>query len=161
MISNLPPEFVKTIDTLLKDDAVQFWQAFSLSGPTIGLRINPEKTEIKTLKKALAADYTSLPWEENGFLYHGAEGLGKHPYHAAGMYYLQEPSAMAPVAILDPQPGERVLDLCAAPGGKTTQIHSRMIGEGIIIANDPNPHRVQALGLKYRTLGSQKYIRAL
>jgi NOL1/NOP2/sun family putative RNA methylase len=153
--NNLPPEFVKSIDTLLKDDAVKFWQAFSVSSPTIGMRINPDKTELKILKKDFAADYSTLPWDKNGYLYHGAESLGKHPYHAAGMYYLQEPSAMAPVSILDPQPGERVLDLCAAPGGKTTQIHSRMNGEGIIIANDPNPHRVQALGLNIERWGAK------
>ncbi len=146
---------MKSIDSLLKDDAAQFWQAFSLSSPAIGLRINPDKTEMKTLKKELAVDFTTLPWEENGYLVHGAESLGKHPYHAAGIYYLQEPSAMAPVQILDPQPGERVLDLCAAPGGKTTQIHSRMNGEGIIIANDPNPHRVQALGLNIERWGAR------
>lgn len=155
MKNNLPPEFVNTIDSLLKDDAPQFWQALSRAPLSTGLRINPNKTELNLLKQEISADFTSLPWEENGYQVHRAEGLGKHPYHAAGMYYLQEPSAMVPVSILDPQPGERILDLCAAPGGKTTQIASRMSGEGYIVANDPNPHRVQALGRNIERWGTR------
>ena len=146
MKKNLPPDFVDAIDLLLGDDASQFWQALIEGSFSTGLRINPDKTDLNLLQQEISANFTPLPWGENGYQVHQADGLGKHPYHAAGMYYLQEPSAMVPVSILDPQPGERVLDLCAAPGGKTTQIASKMGGKGYIVANDPNPNRVQALG---------------
>ena len=155
MNKNLPPEFVNTVDSLLKGDAPQFWQAMADRPLSIGLRINPKKAGINLLKQEISADFIPLPWEKNGYQVHQAEGLGKHPFHAAGMYYLQEPSAMVPVSILDPQPGERVLDLCAAPGGKTTQIESKMSGEGYIVANDPNPHRVQALGRNVERWGAR------
>ncbi len=75
----------------------------------------------------------------------GGLGPGKHPYHAAGLYYLQEPSAMAVAELLDPQPGERVLDLAAAPGGKATHIASLMQGQGLLIANEIHPQRAWEL----------------
>jgi len=152
---NLPPEFVNTVNSLLKGEADQFWQALAEAPLYAGLRINPDKTELNFLRQEISADFTPLPWDRNGYTVLQAGGLGKHPYHAAGMYYLQEPSAMVPVSILDPQPGERVLDLCAAPGGKTTQIASKMSGEGVLIANDPNPHRVQALGRNIERWGAR------
>jgi len=152
---NLPPEFVNTVDSLLKGDAPQFWQALAEAPLYTGLRINPTKTEIHLLQQDIPAEFSPLPWEENGYRVHLADGLGKHPFHAAGMYYLQEPSAMVPVSILDPQPGERVLDLCAAPGGKTTQIASKMSKGGYIVANDPNPQRVQALGRNIERWGGR------
>jgi len=152
---NPPPEFVNTIDLLLKDQADQFWEALAEAPLQAGLRINPDKTNLNSLLQDISAEFSPLAWEENGYLVLPADGLGKHPYHAAGMYYLQEPSAMAPVSILDPQPGERVLDLCAAPGGKTTQISTKMSGEGVLIANDPNRHRVQALGRNIERWGTR------
>ncbi len=155
MINNPPPEFVNTIKSLLMDDAHQFWQAFKATPPNSGLRINPLKTTFSQLQQDVSLDFTPLEWEENGFRIDQSEGLGKHPYHAAGMYYLQEPSAMVPVSILDPQPGERVLDLCAAPGGKTTQISSKLRNEGYLVANDPNPQRVQALGRNIERWGAR------
>jgi len=150
-----PPEFVSTVDSLLKGDALHYWQALEGAPLNIGLRINPVKTDLNILQQEISADFTPLPWEKNGYRVDVAEGLGKHPYHAAGMFYLQEPSAMVPVSILDPQPGERILDLCAAPGGKTTQISSKMNNEGYIVANDPNPQRVQALGRNVERWGSR------
>lgn len=63
-----------------------------------------------------------VSWAENGFYYEAEDAPGKHPYHEAGVYYIQEPSAMAPAGLLEVQPGEHVLDLCAAPGGKSTQL---------------------------------------
>jgi NOL1/NOP2/sun family putative RNA methylase len=81
-----------------------------------------------------------------GYYYDPDSRPGLHPYHEAGVYYLQEASAMAPVSLLDPQPGETVLDLCAAPGGKTTQIAGRMAGEGLLICNEINPKRAKILG---------------
>lgn len=78
---------------------------------------------------------------------------GKHPYHEAGLYYLQEPSAMAAVALLDPEPGERVLDLCAAPGGKSTQIAGRMGGRGLLVSNEIHPARAKILSGNMERMG--------
>ena len=78
---------------------------------------------------------------------------GKHPLHDAGIYYIQDPSAMAPVYYLDPLPGERVLDLCAAPGGKSTQIADRMEGRGILISNEFDPARSQILSSNIERMG--------
>lgn len=93
-----------------------------------------------------------VPWEENGF-YYTQDGPGRHPYHEAGVYYIQEPSAMAPAVFLGVQPGERVLDLCAAPGGKTTQIAGKMQGRGLLVSNEINPQRAKILSENVERLG--------
>ena len=96
---------------------------------------------------------TPVPWEPTGFYYDPETRPGLHPWHAAGAYYLQEPSAMAPAALLDPQPGERVLDLCAAPGGKSTQIAGRMRGRGLLVCNEIHPKRAAVLASNIERLG--------
>ena len=83
--------------------------------------------------------FTSLktvPWCKEGFYYDAHEKPGKHPYYFAGLYYIQEPSAMSPGAYLPIEPGDRVLDMCAAPGGKSTQLAARMKQEGVLVSND-------------------------
>ena len=151
----LPTEFVNTINLLLDKDAPLFWKALESDPAVSGLRINPIKTTFDNLQQDLAAVLSPLPWTDYGYLISEGEGLGKHPFHAAGLYYLQEPSAMVPVSILDPKPGEIILDLCAAPGGKTTQIHARMKDKGLLVANDANPRRVQALGRNIERWGAR------
>ena len=96
---------------------------------------------------------TPVPWEPSGFSYDPATRPGLHPWHAAGAYYLQEPSAMAPAALLDPQPGEWVLDLCAAPGGKSTQLAGRMGGKGLLVCNEIHPKRAAILASNLERLG--------
>ncbi len=149
-----PLEFISNINLLLGSEAPHFWTALGESAVK-GLRINPAKTSLPEIQSALPGEYVPLPWSDNGFQLKTAETPGKHPFHAAGLYYLQEPSAMAPVAILDPRPGESVLDLCAAPGGKTTQIQARMGDQGILVANDSNPRRVQALARNLERWGTR------
>ncbi len=120
-----------------------------------GLRFNIGKGKQEDFL-ALAEDAFSLekiPWAEHGF-YYGAEAApGKHAYHEAGVYYMQEPSAMAPAAYLQARPGERVLDLCAAPGGKTTQIAAQMRGEGLLVTNEIHPARVRILSENVERMG--------
>ena len=91
-----------------------------------GLRLNPRKP----LPDGASLPFceAQVPWEPNGYYVCEGSRPGLHPWHDAGAYYLQEPSAMAPARLLDAQPGERVLDLCAAPGGKTTQLAAAMQG---------------------------------
>lgn len=155
MKKTYPPEFIQIINNLLEDDAPLFWDAMENGSPAVGLRVNPLKTSLNNLQKNLLGVIQSLPWSPHGIALQETGNLGKHPYHTAGLYYLQEPSAMVPVAVLDPQPGECVLDLCAAPGGKTTQIQSRMRNRGILIANDSNPKRVQALSRNLERWGAR------
>ena len=128
----------------MKDMLGQEYPAFleSLERPrAVALRFNPLKGE----KPALPFVGENVPWEENGYYYMPDARPGLHPYHESGVYYLQEASAMSAVALLDPQPGERVCDLCAAPGGKTTQIAGRMAGEGFLLCNEINPKRAKIL----------------
>ncbi len=94
-----------------------------------------------------------VPWCPTGFYYDPETRPGLHPYHAAGAYYLQEPSAMAPAELLDPQPGERVLDLCAAPGGKSTQLAGKLAGEGLLVCNEIHPKRAAILASNVERLG--------
>lgn len=112
------------------------------------LRLNPLKVKEKP-------DFCKepVPWEENGFYYDADSAPGKHPYHEAGIYYIQEPSAMSPVHFLDPRPGEKILDLCAAPGGKSTQIACRMDSEGILVTNEINRDRAKILSLNIERMG--------
>ncbi|PTM58162.1 RsmF rRNA methyltransferase first C-terminal domain-containing protein [Desmospora activa] len=114
--------------------------------PHRGLRINTQKITREEALHIFPFSLEPIPWCPTGFFYqHESDRPGKHVYHAAGLYYIQDPSAMAPVEALKPQPGETVLDLCAAPGGKTTQIAAKMKGEGLLIANEIMAPRRKAL----------------
>ena len=128
----LPLDFKQKMAGLLSGSEYdEFIESFERDEENVrALRINKEKCERSeaVIHNAIGVDAEGVPWEERGFYYSDDKTPGKHPYHEAGLYYIQEPSAMAPVHFLDPKPGERVLDLCAAPGGKTTQIADRMKG---------------------------------
>ena len=136
----LPEAFLQRMQAQLGQEYGQFLE--SLERPrAVALRFNPLKGERPALPFAGAA----VPWEPQGVYYDPDARPGLHVYHEAGVYYLQEASAMAPVALLDPQPGEKVCDLCAAPGGKTTQIAGRMLGQGFLLCNEINPKRAKIL----------------
>ena len=144
----LPQEFLNRIKKQLGDEYPAFLE--SLERPrAVALRFNPLKGE----KPTLPFVKDPVPWEPMGYYYDPDARPGLHPYHEAGVYYLQEASAMSAVALLDPQPGERVCDLCAAPGGKTTQIAGRMMGEGFLLCNEINPKRARILGQNIERLG--------
>ena len=97
--------------------------------------------------------FSRVPWIDNGYYYPSASQPGKHPYHEAGLYYIQEPSAMAPAEFLEIHPGERVLDLCAAPGGKSTQIAAKLGGKGLLICNEIHPARAKILSENIERMG--------
>jgi len=144
----LPIEFLTRMEKQLGSEYPAFQE--SLERPrAVALRFNPLKGEQPNLPFVGAP----VPWEPRGFYYDPDARPGLHPYHEAGVYYLQEASAMAPVALLDPQPGERVCDLCAAPGGKTTQIAGRMAGEGFLLCNEINPKRAKILSRNIERMG--------
>jgi len=144
----LPVEFLNRMEKMLGEEYPAFLQ--SLERPrAVALRINPCKGE----KPSLPFMGENVPWEENGYYYTPDARPGLHPYHEAGVYYLQEASAMSAVRLLDPQPGERVCDLCAAPGGKTTQIAGRMLGEGFLLCNEWSPKRARILSQNIERMG--------
>ncbi len=136
----LPEAFLERMKRQLGEEFDAYLN--SLERPrAVALRFNPLKGE----KPALDFVGAPVPWEPEGFYYDPASRPGLHPFHEAGIYYLQEASAMAPVALLDPQPGERICDLCSAPGGKTTQIAGRMMGQGFLLCNEYSPKRAKIL----------------
>lgn len=155
----LPELFCKKIEDLLGQEYDAFLAA--LDRPrAVGLRLNSLKLSLgdqsadRSRQSALSAFCLSpIPWEPTGYYYDETTRPGLHPWHDAGLYYLQEPSAMAPVILLDPQPGEKVLDLCAAPGGKTTQIAGRMENRGLLVCNEIHPKRAAILASNVERLG--------
>ena len=144
----LPEAFLNRMQTQLGEEYPAFLE--SLERPrAVALRFNPLKGECPGLPFVQEC----VPWEPMGYYYDPQSRPGLHPYHEAGVYYLQEASAMAPVGLLDPQPGERICDLCAAPGGKTTQIAGRLAGEGFLLCNEVNPKRAKILSRNIERLG--------
>ena len=117
-----------------------------------GARLNALKGGRYALKPLLSFLGDPIPWEENGF-YIEQEKLGASPYHFAGAFYLQEPSAMCAAPLLEVKPGERVLDLCSAPGGKGTQLACQMEGQGLIVLNEPIPSRAKILSQNVERMG--------
>ena len=148
----LPEQFLDRMKQMLGDEFPAFLESYEQEKYQ-ALRINPQKTTIASFIEKSPFLRKTVPWEKNGFYYDKADAPGKHPYHAAGVYYIQEPSAMAPAAYLDAQPGERILDLCAAPGGKSTQIAAAMGGEGLLISNEIHPTRVKILSENIERMG--------
>lgn len=144
----LPEAFLQRMEAQLGSEYPAFLE--SLERPrAVALRFNPMKGKRPVLPFVGAP----VPWEPEGFYYDPETRPGLHVYHEAGVYYLQEASAMAPVALLDPKPGERVCDLCAAPGGKTTQIAGRMLGRGFLVCNEINPKRAKILSRNIERMG--------
>lgn len=144
----LPEKFLERMKVQLGEEYPSFLQ--SLERPrAVALRFNPLKGE----QPELPFVQEPVPWEPMGFYYDPQFRPGLHPYHEAGVYYLQEASAMSAVALLQPQPGEWVCDLCAAPGGKTTQIAGRMGGKGLLVCNEINPKRAKILSRNIERMG--------
>lgn len=144
----LPEKFLARMQQQLGDEYDEYLR--SLQRPrAVALRFNPLKGDIP----ALPFVEKPVPWEPMGYYYDPDSRPGLHPYHEAGVYYLQEASAMASAALLEPQPGELILDLCAAPGGKSTQIAGRMQGKGLLVSNEINQKRAKVLSRNIERLG--------
>jgi NOL1/NOP2/sun family putative RNA methylase len=152
----LPEAFLSKMKSLLGAESDALFASYD-EPKAVGLRANPLKTDAATLAKRLSFETAPVPWCETGLACDAgtaaAAAPGKHPYHAAGLYYMQEPSAMYPAAQLGAMPGERVLDLCAAPGGKTTHLGGAMEGRGLLVANEYEAKRAKALSENVERLG--------
>ena len=147
-----PAAFLERMEHLLGAEEYASFAA-SFAAPRFGgLRWNPLKQPLARSGE-LPFALSPVPWEPNGFTYDLAQRPGLHPWHDAGAYYLQEPSAMAPARLLDPRPGERVLDLCAAPGGKSGQLAAALEGRGLLVANEIVPARAKVLSRNLERLG--------
>lgn len=110
-----------------------------------GLRVNTAKISVEEFEKIAPFPIRKIPYVKNGFYYDGSLQPAKHPYYFAGLYYLQDPSAMTPASRLPVEEGDVVLDLCAAPGGKATELAARLRGTGLLVANDISAKRAKAL----------------
>jgi 16S rRNA C967 or C1407 C5-methylase (RsmB/RsmF family)/NOL1/NOP2/fmu family ribosome biogenesis protein len=140
----LPPDFTVRMRRALGRELEPFLAA--LADPPSGLRVNTLRLEPGRFAALSPFPLRPLPFPPAGFvLGDGERRPGRHPYHAAGLYYLQDPGAMAVAALVAPRPGERVLDLAAAPGGKATHLAALMEGQGVLVANDIHPGRAREL----------------
>lgn len=140
---NLPEDYQSKMQQMLGDEYPQYLDSFNHSyGQT--LRVNQLKEEPADFIRRFLLN-GQVSWCETGFYYEGEQKLSAHPYYYAGVYYLQEPSAMAPAAFLPVEPGDKVLDLCAAPGGKSTALAAKLQGEGFLLSNDISASRCKPL----------------
>lgn len=145
--SNLlfPSGWIEQLKPLLGPTLPDFLHSYMLP-PARGLRVRPGLLPPTEAEEP-------VPWAENGYYLPFSSAAGAAPLHEAGAYYLQEPSAMAAAAALEPKPGDSVLDLCAAPGGKSTQLAAYLQGEGLLVCNEPVPSRAQILSRNIERMG--------
>ena len=141
---NLPEEFEIKMKKLLGAGYEEFLASYDRPR-NFGLRVNVDKISPKEFEKIAPFHLTKIPWTENGYYYEEQDMPARHPFYYAGMYYLQEPSAMTPASRLVSKPGDRVLYLCAAPGGKATELGAHLHGKGVLVANDISASRAKAL----------------
>jgi NOL1/NOP2/sun family putative RNA methylase len=145
--TQIPHPFLQRMAVLLGDDYDSFLSSLYLPA-RVGLRVNTLKSNPQEFIQRSHFELTPVSWCPSGFILHPSDATvsatppGKHPYHSAGLYYLQEPSAMAAAEVLAPQPGETVLDLAAAPGGKATHLAALMDNTGLLVANEIHSKRV-------------------
>jgi NOL1/NOP2/sun family putative RNA methylase len=140
----LPESFVNRMKEILGDEYDAYIKSYE-NQRMYGLRVNTNKISTKEFEKICPFEIHKIPWISNGYYYNGNEHPAKHPYYYAGLYYLQEPSAMTPASRLEVKPGDIVLDMCAAPGGKATELGTKLKGEGLLVANDISNSRAKAL----------------
>lgn len=144
MSIQLPENYIQQMKELLKDDFEAYMQSFEQER-YYGLRINTNKISVEDFLKISPFPLEPIPWTDNGFYYQGDQKPAKHPYYYAGLYYLQEPSAMLPAQVLPIEEGEYVLDTCAAPGGKSTELAAKLQNTSLLLSNDISTSRCQGL----------------
>lgn len=149
----LPQEFIDKMTELLGEEEFSLYRASLEDARSFGVRVNTLKISKEDFLNEMGSIINvkePVPWSSDGFYYdpfehEGIDLPGRLPFYHAGLYYIQEPSAMYPAEQLDVHPGDKVLDLCAAPGGKSTKIAAKLKGSGLLVANDINQERVKAL----------------
>lgn len=142
--THLHPAFLTRMKEMLGNEYPTFLSSFS-APRTYGLRINTSKITCEDFENLSPFPTRQIPWIKNGYFYDEDIRPSRCPYYQAGLYYLQEPSAMTPASRIPIEPGDRVLDLCAAPGGKATAAGAALQGQGLLVANDISTSRARAL----------------
>ena len=148
-MNKLPEAFLNRISRQLGNELPAFLAAMKEPAAR-GIRYNPLKPDGRGV---YPPPEERIPWEKNGWYLPENRIPGITIWHEAGAFYLQDPGAMIPVSVMDPRPGERILDLCAAPGGKSTQIGAAMNGKGLLVCNEPVPKRAQILSRNLERMG--------
>lgn len=152
----LPGKYCENIKRILGEEGFKLYMESFSEKPLQALRVNTAKASLEEWKKICPFDTEEIPWCRNGFIINGSTKaeISKHPYYFAGLYYIQEPSAMVPASILQIENGDRVLDLCAAPGGKVVEIAAKLDGSGLLVANDISASRAAALAKNLQMAGA-------
>ena len=148
----LPADFLTRMEEMLGDEYGSFLATYD-EDRAYGLRYNPLKIDRDTLVEAVKAVTGPVPWAEEGFYYDPSGQPGKLPLHEAGAYYIQEPSAMSAAELLQVKSGDIVCDLCAAPGGKSTQIAGKLMGQGLLVSNEYYGSRAKILSQNIERMG--------
>ena len=150
----LPEEFLARMKHMLGKEYEAFVSSYEKERAQ-GLRFHGSKGKTEELYERYKEVFglRQIPWCREGFYYQQEARPGKNPLHEAGLYYIQEPSAMGAVPLLDPKPGERMLDLCAAPGGKTTQAAERLGLKGLLVSNEIHAGRAKILSGNVERMG--------
>ena len=150
-MKELPREYSDRMKKILGNDYEEYINSLNDS-PVRAFRVNTNKITLEDFKKINIFSKEKIPYVENGF-YLDYDKIGNHPYHHAGMIYVQEPAAMAPVECVDIEPDWKVLDMCAAPGGKSTQLKNKLGENGILVSNEIIPSRCKILTGNIERLG--------
>ena len=150
-MKQLPIDFEKRMKLLLGDSYDDFVAAVNES-PVKALRVNKAKISIEDFEKINPFGNEKIPYVEGGY-YLDYEKVGNHPFHHAGLVYVQEPAAMAPAECIDIEPNSKILDMCAAPGGKSTQLKNKLGENGLLVSNEIIPSRCKILTGNIERLG--------
>ena len=150
-MKQLPTEFIKRMKAMLIDEYADYEKAIN-EPPVKAFRVNTDKISIKDFEKINLFGGTKIPYVQNGY-YLDYEKAGNHPFHHAGMIYVQEPAAMAPAECIDIAPDSKILDMCASPGGKSTQLKNKLGDGGVLVANEIIPSRCKILTGNIERLG--------
>lgn len=153
---NLPQIYRDTMKELLGDEYNSYLAVFDTPIHQ-GLRVNTSKLNPEAFEALAPFFLKRVPWVSNGFYYEREAQPSRHPYYYAGLYYLQEPSAMTPASRLPISSGDYILDMCAAPGGKAAEIGARLLGTGMLLANDISNSRAKALLKNLELTGLSNY----
>lgn len=140
----LPEAFLTRMQEMLGTEYESFLTSYE-NPRTFGLRVNTAKISCEEFEKIVPFPIKKIPWIDNGYFYEEESRPSRCPLYQAGLYYLQEPSAMTPASRIPIEPGDYVLDLCAAPGGKATALGAALKGQGLLVANDISTPRARAL----------------
>ena len=141
---SLPEKYLDTMKQMLGNDFQAYIDSFN-DNRLYGLRVNTLKITPEEFLRISPFELKPIPWIENGFYFSENDKPAKHPYYFAGLYYIQEPSAMTPANVLPVEPGDVVFDMCAAPGGKSTELGAKLNQKGLLITNDISNSRAKAL----------------